>query len=147
MLDKSKIGHQFEPFSADVEKGRIKFFAQSIGETNPVYFNEQAAQEAGYKTIIAPPTFPMSLDFESPAFLPVVGLLQLDIGRILHGSQTFNYYGQLYAGDSIKVTSKIKDIFDKKGGALEFVILETDYVNQDDELICQASQTLVYRNG
>lgn len=147
MLDKSKIGHQFTSFSTEVEKGRIKFFAQAIGETNPVYFDEKTAQEAGYKTIPVLPTFPMSLDFDGPEFLPVIGLLNLDIARILHGAQEFNYLGQLYAGDRIEVTSKIKDIFDKKNGALEFVVIETDYVNQDGELICQASQTLVYRNA
>ena len=58
MLDKSKIGHEFTPFTVDVEKGRLKFFAQAIGETNPIYTDETAAQAAGYKALPAPPTGP-----------------------------------------------------------------------------------------
>ncbi|MEW6996965.1 MaoC family dehydratase N-terminal domain-containing protein [Colwelliaceae bacterium BS250] len=146
MLDKTKIGHQFPSFSADVEKGRLKFFAKSIGETNPIYTDEAAAIAAGYKTLPAPPTFPFSLDMDGPELLPVIGLLNLNIAKVLHGSQEFNYFGQIYAGDTITVSSKLKDIFDKKGGALEFVVMENSYNNQHGELMAQASVTLVYRN-
>ncbi|WNC66868.1 MaoC family dehydratase N-terminal domain-containing protein [Thalassotalea nanhaiensis] len=146
MLDKTKIGHQFESFKVDVEKGRLKFFAKSIGETNPIYIDEEAAIAAGYKSLPAPPTFPFSLDMEGPELLPVIGLLNLDIGRVLHGTQEFNYFGQIHAGDTITVSSELKNIFDKKGGALEFVVMENSYTNQDGELMAQASVTLVYRN-
>ena len=39
------------------------------------------------------------------------------------------------------------DIFDKKGGALDFVVLEYTYTNQHGELVAKASSTLVQRNG
>jgi len=146
MLDKNKIGHEFPSFSTDIEKGRLRFFAKAIGETNPIYTDENAAQSAGYQTIPAPPTFMFSVDLEGPELLPVLKLLDLDIGRILHGSQEFEYLGQIYAGDRITQQSKIVDIFDKKGGALEFVVQESTYTNQSDELVGKAKQTLVYRN-
>jgi acyl dehydratase len=146
MLDKSKIGHEFPGFSVDIEKGRIRLFAKSIGETNPIYTDERAAQVAGYATIPAPPTFMFSVDLEGPELLPIIGLLNLDIGKVLHGSQDFEYLGQIYAGDCITQQCKIVDIFDKKGGALEFVVQESTYTNQNDELVGRAQQTLVYRN-
>ena len=147
MLDRSKIGHEFSSFSADVEKGRLRFFAKAIGETDPVYTDEAAARDAGYKTIPAPPTFPFSLDMEGPELMPVLGLLDMDIRRILHGTQEFEYLGTIYAGDTITVSSRIKDIFDKKGGALEFVVMENTYTNQQGEVVVKAATTLVYRNA
>lgn len=147
MLDQSKIGHRFPAFSADVEKGRLKFFAKAIGETNPVYSDEAAARAAGYRTIPAPPTFPFVLDMEGPDFLPVVKLLKLDFAKLLHGSQSFEYFGQIYAGDVITVQAEIKDIYAKKNGALEFVVMETAYTNQHNETVAIATSTLVYRNG
>lgn len=146
MLDRTHIGHEFTPYSVDVVKGRLAFFAKAIGETNPIYTNEQAAVEAGYKTIPAPATFMFSIDLDGPEFLPMLGLLNMDIGRVLHGSQEFEYLGQVYAGDRITQTSKILDMFDKKGGALEFIVLESTYTNQDGELVGKARQTIVYRN-
>ena len=147
MLDRSKIGHKFNAFSTNVEKGRLKFFAKAIGETNPIYTNEVAALDAGYKTIPAPPTFSMVLDMETPELMPVLDLLGMDIGRVLHGSQGFEYYETIYAGDTITVTSEIKDMFDKKNGLLEFVVMENSYTNQDGDLVAKANQTLVYRNA
>lgn len=147
MLDQSKIGYEFPTFTTEVEKGRLNFFAKAIGETNPIYTNEAAAREAGYKSLPAPPTFPMSLDMDGPELLPVLGLLNMDIARILHGTQEFEYYAPVCAGDSITVTCRIADMFDKKGGVLEFVVMESSYSNQDGELVAKATNTLVHRNA
>lgn len=146
MLDRSKIGHSFPSHSVEIEKGRLRFFAKAIGETNPIYTDEAAARDAGYKTLPAPPTFMFSIDLDSPEFLPVLQLLNMDIGRILHGNQEFEYSGTIYAGDTITASCKILDMFDKKGGALEFVVLENSYTNQHGELVGKARQTIVYRN-
>jgi len=146
MLDKSFIGHEFPSFTVDVEKGRLRFFAKAIGETNPIYIDESAAVAAGYRALPAPPTIPFSLDMDGPELLPVVGALNLDIARVLHGSQEFEYHAPICAGDRITVTSRISDIFDKKGGALEFVVMESSYSNQDGDLVATARNTLVYRN-
>ena len=147
MLDQQYIGHQFPPFTAEVEKGRLRLFAKAIGETNPIYTDEAAARDAGYRTIPAPPTFTMVLDMDGPELLPVLDLLQLDIARILHGNQEFEYFQPIYAGDQITVTARIADMFDKKGGALDFVVMEHSYTNQEGELVAKATSTLVHRNG
>lgn len=147
MLDRSKIGHAFPAYTADVEKGRLRFLAKAIGETNPIYTDEAAARDAGHRELPAPPTFAWMLDMEAADFLPVVGLLDLDIARILHGSQEFEYFGQIYAGDNITVNSRITDIFDEKGGALEFMIIENTYTNQNGDVVGKVTNTLVYRNG
>ncbi|TRX56524.1 MaoC family dehydratase N-terminal domain-containing protein [Thalassomonas sp. M1454] len=146
MLDKTKVGHQFNPFVIDIEKGRLKFFAKAIGETNPIYFDEQAALEQGHRSILAPPTFPFTIELDGPELLPVLTLLDMDIGRVLHGSQEFEYFDNIYAGDQITVAVSIKTIFDKKGGALEFVVLESSFTNQAKTLVAKACNTLVYRN-
>ncbi len=146
MLDRSKVGHEFDSYNVDIEKGRLKFFAKAIGETNPLYSDESAAHDAGYKTIPAAPTFLFALDMEGPELLPVLNFLSMDISRVLHGSQEFEYLGMIYAGDNITVTSKIKDMYDKKSGALEFVVLENTYTNQDGDLVAKAINSLVYRN-
>ena len=147
MLDRSKIGYEFTTFSTKVEKGRLKFFAKAIGETNPIYTDEVAALEAGFPALPAPPTFPMALDMDGPDNMPVLDVLDIDIASILHGSQEFDYYAPICAGDTIEVQSKITDMFDKKGGALEFVVSENTYTNQHGQAVARATSTLVVRNG
>jgi acyl dehydratase len=147
MLDRSKIGTEFPAFVVQVEKGRLAFFAKAIGETNPIYTDEAAALDAGYKAIPAPPTFPMVLDLQGAADVPPeVELLHLDLGRVLHGGQSYEYFAPIYVSDEITVTRKIVDIFDKKAGALEFVVTENTYTNQQGDLVAKAQCSLVYRN-
>ena len=147
MLDKSKIGHEFKPVNTLVELGKLRFFAKATGETKPLYSNTEAAQAAGYSGVPIPPTYLFSLDLDSDELLPVVSVLGLDIGRVLHGTQEFEYFAPICVGDQILVTSKIKDIFDKKNGALDFVVLENSYTNQQGVLAAKATCTLVQRNS
>jgi acyl dehydratase len=147
MLDRNYIGHEFPAFTAEIEKGRLKFFAKAVGETNPIYLDEAAALEAGYPALPAPPTFTVVLDQEAPEFLPMLDLLDIDIAKILHGNQSFEYLAPICAGDTITVAARISDIFDKKGGGLEFVVLETRYTNQDGVLTTRANSTLIVRNS
>jgi len=48
-LDKKLIGHEFAPFTATVEAGKIKLFCKAIGEEDPIYSDEAAAKAAGRK--------------------------------------------------------------------------------------------------
>jgi len=147
MLDKSFIGHQFATFEVEVEKGRLKFFAKATGATDPIYTDEAAARDVGYPALPAPPTFSWVLYQESPEFLPVLDVLNIDIAKVLHGAQEFECLAPICAGDTIRVESGISDMFAKKGGALEFVIMEQRFTNQHDVLTARATCTLVVRNG
>ena len=49
MADKNLIGHKIGAYSVDVEKGRLRFFAKAIGETDAIYTDEAAAQAAGHR--------------------------------------------------------------------------------------------------
>lgn len=42
MLDKHLIGWTSPASTVEVEKGCVRFFAHTIGETNPLYSDEEA---------------------------------------------------------------------------------------------------------
>jgi acyl dehydratase len=147
MLDKTRIGHEFAPRFADVEPGQLKFFAKATGETNPIYFDEEAARASGHPRLPAPPTFLFSLELLAPDPRGTLGLLGIDIGKILHGEQRFTHLQQIYAGDRIKLSTRISDIYAKKGGALEFVVQDTTAENQRGETVCVGRTVTVVRNG
>lgn len=152
MLDRAKyVGVASPPRVVDVEKGFLKFFAEATGESDPVYFDEDAAIAAGHPTIPMPPTYLFSLAMSAPAksgdlFDPVNGL-GIDMRTVLHGEQGFTYHQQIYVGDRITITTTTSDIYAKKGGALEFVVQETRFENGDGELCAEARQVTVVRNG
>ncbi|MFX1672365.1 MaoC family dehydratase N-terminal domain-containing protein [Paraburkholderia sp. A2WS-5] len=146
MIDKQFIGKKLPAFRAVAEAGRLRFFAKAIGETNPVYFDEAAARDAGHPGLPLPPTFLFSLEFEQPdaSWRDEIGI---ELPRILHGEQNFTYHRLAYAGDVLLFESHIADIYDKKGGLLEFVVRETRVTNQRGEHVTDLRSVIVQRNG
>ena len=146
MLDKKYIGKLSESNTVEVERGRLKFFAKAIGETNPVYTDENAAKAAGYRALPAPPTFAFSLDLEQANPFADIEGMGVRLAKLLHGEQTFTYYEPICAGDTITLQSKVADIYDKKGGALEFLVQDYTVKNQKGALVAEMRRTLVIRN-
>lgn len=147
MLDKNYIGHELTRFSVDVEKGRLRFFAKATGQKDPVYIDEAAAKDAGYPSLPVPPTFFFCLDMEGPKPTEARDLLGIDVAKLLHGEQGFTYHAMAFAGDRLSFAGRIVDIYDKKGGALEFLVVETDVTNQRGELVAKLRRSTVVRNA
>ncbi len=147
MIDKKFIGKKSPPREVEVEKGQLRFFAKAVGESNPVYTDEASARDAGYRSLPAPPTFVLSLNLAQPDPFSKYTEMGVHLEKILHGEQQFEYLAPICAGDRITLESTIVDIFEKKGGALEFVIEETSASNQHNELVARSVQTIIVRNG
>lgn len=146
MVDKKWIGFEIGSSVLPFERGRLKFFAKAIGETSPVYLDESAARDAGYADLPAPPTFLFTAELDSGAMFGLLDRLGVPIQNVLHGEQSFEYLGPIVAGDTVTVTSRIKDIYDKKGGVLEFIETESQVTNQRGEPVARLRSLTVVRN-
>ena len=147
MIDRSHIGHQLPAFTVPVEAGRLRFFAKATGNADPVYIDEAAARDAGHPGLPVPPTFFFCLEMEQPNPAAMRELLGIDYRRLLHGEQRFRYHALAHAGDKLRYEPRIADIYDKKGGALEFVRRETRVTNQNGTLVAELTCVTVVRNG
>ena len=147
MADKSLIGHVTAQGSVEVEKGKLRFFAKATGQLDPIYSDESAAKDAGHTTLPVPPTFLMCLNSEIGNLVETLKVLQMDLGRILHAEQSFEYHQQAYAGDTLSFETSVSDVYEKKGGALVFVVQETRITNQKGEHIADMRCSLVERKS
>jgi acyl dehydratase len=147
MLDRSYIGFESQPRVVAVEASQLRFFARATGETNPVYFDEAAARAAGHAALPAPPTFLFCLSSLAPEGESVMATLGLDMGRVLHGEQSFTCGAPIHAGDVITLKARISDIYDKRGGALDFIVEDTEATNQNGASVGAARTVIVVRNG
>ncbi|MBS0549380.1 MAG: MaoC family dehydratase N-terminal domain-containing protein [Proteobacteria bacterium] len=145
-LDKGLIGHTFKPFTTVVEAGKVKLFCKAIGEEDPIHTDEAAAKEAGYPGVVAPLTFLRALQADDPDKGGLLRMLNVDIGLILHGEQHFEYFAPVVVGDKLTCQQKVIDIYDKKGGALWFVVQEMDMKNQAGKLVAKGRGVTVVRN-
>jgi len=46
-----------EPMTSTITAKESQRFALAAGDMNPIYFDESAAREAGYRGIVVPPIF------------------------------------------------------------------------------------------
>lgn len=135
----------FEPITVNVERGGLAFFAKAIGQHDPAYCDLDAAKAAGHPDLPVPPTFFFSLELCSPDPFAYLRNLGVDLRRILHGEQSFTYHHQAYAGETLTLQPKIVNAFSKKGGALEFLVKQTE-ITRDGELVAEAECVIVVRN-
>jgi len=146
MIDKKWIGHELGSSVLPIERGRLKFFAQAIGETDPVYTDGTAARDAGYANLPAPPTFLFAAELDSGALFALLERLGVPLGKVLHGEQRFEYLAPVVAGDTVTVSSRVADLYDKKNGALEFIEIESRAVNQHGTPVARLRSVTVVRH-
>ncbi|TDU28512.1 acyl dehydratase [Panacagrimonas perspica] len=146
MIDRSWIGQELPAVSMTLERGRLRFFAKAIGETDPVYTDVEAAKRAGYADLPAPPTFLFGAELDGGILDRLLADLKVPIAKILHGEQGFTYYRPACAGETITVQSRIADIFDKKNGALEFIVKTSEARNAAGERVAELRSVIVVRN-
>ena len=146
MIDKKWIGYTGPEVRFDIERGRLKFFAQAIGENNPIYIDQAAAQAAGYRALPVPPTFLLAADLDSNELFSTLAKMGVPLGRILHGEQGYTYHKPVCAGDSVTVRATISDIYDKKNGALEFIVRDSTVTDASGELAAEFRSVIVVRN-
>lgn len=146
MVDRNAIGRESKPALNEVEKGAIRRFAEALGETNPIYFEEAAARAAGYRSVVAPPTFPTTLRAGSDLR---ESLLLAPGKHLLQAEQTIEYARPLVAGDKLTVKSRVADISQRAtpSGMTDVVVIEDDGRNDAGELVYRTRALWVVRNA
>jgi acyl dehydratase len=142
--DTGWLGKEFDRYTYPVTREEIIAFAESIGETNPLYTDEEYAKTTPYGDIVAPPTF--CVVFRSNAHLPD---LKLNYGkRGFDGGKECEFYAPIRPGDTITGVDRIAQVYEKTGrsGSMIFVVRESEMTNQHGEKVAVVRQSLIRRD-
>jgi acyl dehydratase len=143
-LDRNAIGRESKPAINEVEKGAIRRFAEALGETNPIYFEEAAARAAGYRSVVAPPTFATTLRAGSDLR---EGLMLTPGKHLLQAEQSFEYARPIVAGDRLTVRSRIADVSQRQtpSGLTDVVVIEDEGRDEAGDVVYRSRQLWVVR--
>ena len=148
MPSKEMIGRVLSTGSATVGAEHVAEFARALGDPNPLYLDPEAARRGPFGTLVAPPTYPIAFMTQAMAggmdtFLE----LGLNFMTLVHGEQEFEYSRPIRAGETLTLTGRIADVYEKTGssGTLDFVVLETEARDAENRLVFFSRNTLISR--
>lgn len=143
MLDRGLIGRRSDPVVNEVERGAVRRFAEALGLSDDVHYDEKAAEAAGFRGLLAPLTFPVT--FRSSIELREA--LNLGQKSLLHADQSFEYFRPICSGDRIQVVALITDVSERAGatGPMDVVVIEDEGRDEQGHLVYRARKTLIVR--
>jgi acyl dehydratase len=142
-LNRALVGKEYPPVRYEVGREKLREFAESVGETDPVYHDEDAARAAGHPDIPAVPTFPVVLTLRVGQKVSSDPELGLDYSRVVHGEQEFSHHRPIFAGDRLLATGRVAALESK--GRHELLAIETTVTTETGEPVCSALVTLIAR--
>ncbi len=137
------IGKSYPPSCYAVGREKVREFALAVGETNPLHLDADAAREAGYDDVVAPPMFAVVYGMkavEVALFDPEVGI---DFARLIHSGQEFTWGPLVIAGDEIATTASVSDISERAGNGV--FVFESVSTNQRGETVCVGKWSNIVR--
>ena len=126
-----------------VGREKVREYAQAIGETSPLCHDPEAAKEAGYDDIVAPPMFAAVYSWRAMAPVVTDPDVGIDFSRMVHGGQEFTWHAPVVAGDEITTEAAFAN--QAKQGELNVFTFTSRSVNQRGELVCEGTWTNIVR--
>ncbi len=144
-MDESAVGKTSAPVTMHVERGKIREFARAIKDDNPLYFDEAHAEKVA-GGLVPPPTFLMTQAHWTAGGGRGGIDLGMDLRRVLHGEQEFEYLAPIHPGDVLTAVTRCEKMFRKeggRGGVMNFAVLATEFRNQKGEVVAIGRSTVI----
>ncbi len=141
--DESVIGVEEQLGEFTITAGAIDAYCEALGETNPLYLDEEFARSTPYGSRIAPPLIFTNVNFRGTGPDPKV---EFGNARFL-GGERVEVLAPMRLGDTISVFGQVAEVYEKTGrsGRMVFVVRRTRYENQDGVDVALVSSSMVHR--
>jgi acyl dehydratase len=129
----------------EVGREQVRAFARAAKYDNPAYFDEAAAAELGYQTLVAPLTFVSIFAklIQDDFFRNVdVGLATMQIVQV---DQQFIYHRPMLVGDKLFGRMDVESVNERFGA--DIVVTKNTCSNEQGEVILSAYTTLMGHEG
>lgn len=152
-IDTGFVGLRFPDITVEIDKTMIRRFAEAIGESDPIHFDETTARAAGYPSLPAPMTFPVALKTMAHA-LPGGGNvltrmfneMGVDTLNMLHGEQDIRANRPLCAGETVTIRGVFESIDNKPERNMTVIRETTTLTGADGEVVCEMTAAYVVRH-
>jgi acyl dehydratase len=122
---------------------RIASFCAAVGETNPLYVDPVAAAAGPFGGIVAPPAFVAGFRYADDVFEQIPAFSR---GGLMGGID-LELEVPVRPGDSIQVSSLVKEIYEKTGrtGTMIFAVVQSTLTNQNGQVVARVYHRMMNR--
>lgn len=149
MVDSTYIGRTLGEVVFPVDTSKAAELGRAFGDTDPVWWNPDAATDAGFPAVPTFPTVTVLIDqWREGGVAGIVDALDLDLARVLHGEAEWEYLVPVRVGDTLRATTTVTDVSTrdgKRGGTMTLVKVTADFTNQRGEVAVRRTDTLIER--
>ena len=152
---KTWIGREAHyPAHEELGRASIRYFALALGDDNPLYLEDEYAREAGYPSVIAPPTLICETCQyanrrpDADGYIGHEWKLPIDGCRLIRATNEYEFMRPVLPTDRISVTWTLEDIIERRrsaGGTQLFVSSVARYRDAAGELVAVNRETIVYQ--
>jgi acyl dehydratase len=153
-----QIGAVSPPVQVHVDRMLSQRYARAIGETDPIYFDDDAARAAGYDRVVVPPNFlPSYLDFtdggpeddlrvdgtkgDDMAWIPLEGV------RLMGGGEEMIFHNPVYVDTEVVFTTQLESAVSResKSGPLMVMKIRNTYATTEGIPLMDSIRTVLGR--
>jgi len=152
---KSWIGREAHyPAREELGRASIRYFALALGDDNPLYVDDAYAKQAGYPSVIAPPTLvceTCQYAHQAPNADGYIGhewRLPVPNARLVRAGNDYEFMRPVLPTDRVSVTWTLESIVEKpasRGGTQLFVSSVARYRDAQGEIVAINRETIVYQ--
>jgi acyl dehydratase len=157
-VDKKHLGRRYGPYLFQVSVEHVKDFVAASGGGVPGHafssapdryhhpwtWDDEAARASPHGGIVAPPAFAATFAIEPFARACVDPELAVNVLRLVHGEQEFEFHEPVRPGDLLETEGEITRLQER--GNLDFVEVTTTTRNQHGRVVVKGVWTAIIRN-
>ncbi len=153
----ARVGTVAATATGEVIRRDWQRWAAAVGDDNPLWFDPDYARANGYRDVVCPPLY---LQYAILGVSTLSGLRPDGSSGAVSGSLAFpkaprrmaggestTFHLPAYHRDEIEMVRTIESVVEKEGRSGRFVLVtwHTVYRNQHDELVAEASTSMIAR--
>ena len=139
---RNAIGSLLSMAVIEVEKGKIRQYVNAMGETNPLYQDEEYAKKSRYSGTIAPPGLLITQAMSGGASYDMPW--QDPLKHSVDAGETIEFYQPIRPGDILFLTRKLVGLSERESkslGKMRVQEVEVTYVNQKGQVVAKKTKT------
>lgn len=138
------VGSSYPPSERyEVSAVKIAEFARATGAASRLHFDRDAARGAGYRDVVAPPTFAVVIAQRAEGAYIEDPASGIDFSRVVHADESFRHHRPIVAGDVLATTVHVESVTHR--GGISMVTTRAEIADAAGRPVSTVRSTLAVR--